>query len=120
MDKKVIEKKYNDLVSSVDNAPMYDGRSVFHGYTCKSCGFVTATAFKAKGVTPFIIRCQKCNGTALHNITSHSAPPQSDKISEVRYWVRPTLDQLCSMRNQATVEHVLNGGLIFEDEITNK
>ncbi len=116
MDKKAIKAKYEELVSSLENAQIYDGRGVYNGYVCEKCGYITATLYKEKGVTPFIIQCEKCGKAAIHKITSINEPPADPNISEVKNWVRPTFDQLMKM-NQATIDHVLNGGLVFEDEL---
>lgn len=117
METKQITKKYNKLVSEIETIPMYDGRGEYNGYTCKKCGFITVTLYKDKGVTPFVIRCPKCGGSAMHDITSHNPPPYiPEKYSEVKNWVRPSLEQLLKM-SPATIEHVLDGGLVFEEEI---
>lgn len=93
MEKETIKRKYNELVASLEDAKMYDGRGEYNGYVCEKCG-------KA----------------AMHKITSRNAPPAAPNISEVKNWVRPTLDQLMKM-SQATIDHVLNGGLVFEEEL---
>ena len=116
MEKETIKRKYNELVASLEDAKMYDGRGEYNGYVCEKCGYITATLYKEKGVTPFIIQCKKCGKAAIHKITSRNAPPADPNISEVKNWVRPTLDQLMKM-SQATIDHVLNGGLVFEDEL---
>lgn len=116
MDNKEIKAKYDELVSSIEDAKMYDGRGEYNGYRCDKCGYVTATFYKDKGVTPFIIQCDKCGGSALHKITSRSAPPPQKNISKVKNWVRPTFEQLIKM-SDSTIQHVLDGGLVFEDEI---
>ena len=116
MEKETIKRKYNELVASLEDAKMYDGRGEYNGYVCEKCGYITATLYKEKGVTPFIIQCEKCGKSAMHKITSRNAPPADPNISEVKNWVRPTLDQLMKM-SQATIDHVLNGGLVFEDEL---
>lgn len=116
MEKETIKRKYNELVASLEDAQMYDGRGEYNGYVCEKCGYITATLYKDKGVTPFIIRCEKCGNAAMHKITSRNAPPAAPNISEVKNWIRPTFDQLMKM-SQATIDHVLNGGLVFEDEL---
>ena len=116
MEKETIKRKYNELVASLEDAKMYDGRGEYNGYVCEKCGYITATLYKEKGVTPFIIQCEKFGKAAMHKITSRNAPPADPNISEVKKWVRPTLDQLMKM-SQETIDHVLNGGLVFEDEL---
>ena len=94
MTREQIIKEYNRLVSEIEPTQMYDGRGEYNGYTCKKCGYVTVTLYKDKGVTPFIIKCSKCGGAAMHNITSRVAPPcVPDTYSEVKNWVRPTIEQ---------------------------
>lgn len=112
--KAEIKKKYDELVASLDNTKMYDGRGEYNGYVCEECGYITATLYIDKGVTPFSIKCQRCGGVATHKITSRSEPKASQNISEVRKWVRPTFEQLVNM-SPSTINHVLNGGLVFED-----
>lgn len=117
MNTKEIIKRYEKLVSEIETMRIYDGRGEYNGYTCKKCGFVTVTLYTDKGVTPFIIRCPKCSGNAMHDITTRNPPPHiPEKYSDVKKWVRPTLEQLLKM-NPATIEYVLNGGLVFEDEL---
>lgn len=116
MDKKEIQAKYDELVSSIEDAKMYDGRGEYNGYRCDKCGYVTATLYKDKGVTPFIITCERCGNSAVHKITSKTPPPAYSYISKVKKWVRPTFEQLIKM-SDATIQHVLDGGLVFEDEL---
>lgn len=114
---KQIINEYNKLVSEIEQTRMYDGRGEYNGYTCEKCGYITVTLYKDKGVTPFIIKCPKCGGAAMHNITTHIAPPcVPDRYSEVKNWVRPTIEQLLKMP-PATIDHVINGGLVFEEEL---
>nr|DAF67736.1 MAG TPA: DNA-directed RNA polymerase [Caudoviricetes sp.] len=119
MEKETIKRKYDELVSSIEDAKIYDGRGEYNGYVCENCGYITATFYKDKGVTPFVIRCGICGKPAMHKITSRNTPPHTDNISDVKNWVRPTFDQLVKM-SDATIDHVLNGGLIFEDELKRK
>ena len=116
MDKKALKKKYDKLVSSIEDAQMYDGRGEYNGYICKSCGYITATFYKDKGVTPFIIACEKCGCASMHNITSRNAPPARPNISPIHNWVRPTFEQLIKL-DESTIDHVLDGGLVLEDDL---
>ena len=117
MDKEQITKKYDKLVSEIEQLRMYDGRGEYNGYTCEKCGFVTVTLYVDKGVTPFIIKCPKCGGQSTHNITTYNPPPYvPEKYSKVKKWVRPTIEQLLKMEH-STIEHVLMGGLVFEEEL---
>lgn len=116
MSKEEITKRYNELVSEIETLRMYDGRGEYNGYECEKCGHVTVTLYADKGVTPFIIRCSKCGGAARHEYTSRSQPPARPWYSPVKRWVRPTLEQLLKM-SPATIEHVLDGGLVLEEEL---
>lgn len=116
MNKEEITKRYNELVSKIETLRIYDGRGEFNGYECDKCGFITVTLYIDKGVTPFILRCPNCGGSAVHRYTSRSQPPANIHYSPVKRWVRPTLEQLLKL-NPATIEHVLNGGLVFEEEL---
>lgn len=113
MKKETIKKKYDELVSSIKSRRMYDGRGEYNGYVCKNCSHITVTLYKDKGVTPFVIPCEKCGRDAVHEITSRYAQPAwIPCTSDVKNWVRPTFNQLMKM-SQATIDHVLNGGLVF-------
>lgn len=116
MTNEEITKRYNELVSEIETLRMYDGRGEYNGYECNKCGYVTVTLYADKGVTPFVLRCPKCGGTAMHEYTSRTPPPASPRYSPVKRWVRPTLEQLLKM-SPATIEHVLDGGLVFEEEL---
>ena len=116
MNKDEITKRYNELVSEIETLRMYDGRGEYNGYECMKCGYITVTLYADKGVTPFIIHCSKCDGFARHEYTSRNPPPASPRYSPVKRWVRPTLEQLLKMQ-PSTIEHVLNGGLVFEEEL---
>lgn len=117
MDKKELKKKYDKLVAEIESAQMFDGRnSGVDLYQCKDCGFQFYTRYKDKGVTPFTIRCRNCDhGTAVHEktITEQIASFMGVKVHN---WVRPTFEQLLRLSDGA-IEHVLNGGLILENEL---
>ena len=51
MDQKAMRKKYDDLVSSIESANMYDGRGEYNGYVCEKCGYITATLYKDAACT---------------------------------------------------------------------
>ena len=116
---KLTKEKYDELVAGIEYADMYDGRECgVDIYRCDKCGCNFFTRYKDKGVTPLTIKCRNCNsGTAFHE----------DSISEmiasslgviVHNWVRPTFEQLMEL-DDCMVEHVLNGGLMLEDELPN-
>lgn len=112
MEKEIIEKKYNELIKSIEGKRMYDGRGTVDRYTCSSCGHIIYTTYRDKGVTPFAMRCHRCGGTKYHDKTY-------DKKSVPDYvlvmdWYRPTLEDTLKM-SDGMIDHVLNGGLILED-----
>lgn len=113
MDRKKINKQYNKLVNEIDEMEMYDGRGTVDRYVCDTCGHMTHTTYKDKGVTPFSMRCPKCGGAMYHKQTF-----EKDTVPdwvEVRNWYRPTLEQVFNMP-EGMVEHILHGGLILEEE----
>jgi hypothetical protein len=117
MNKEELKQQYDELVSGIETAKMFDGRnSGVDLYQCKDCGFQFYTRYKDKGVTSFTIRCRNCDhGTAVHEktITEQIASFMGVKVHN---WVRPTFEQLLKLSDGA-IEHVLNGGLILEDEL---
>ena len=112
----ITKSEYEKKCLEFEEARMYDGRGEYNGYVCEKCSYITATLYKDKGVTPFIIGCEKCGEAAMHMITSRNAPPAAPNISEVKNWVRPTFEQFLKL-SPATQEHVLNGGLVLEEEL---
>ena len=116
MNTKGIKERYDNLKSTIEDAEMYDGRGEYNGYVCEHCNYITATIYKDKGVTPFVIICERCGKTAIHRITTREMPPTLPHISKVKVWVRPTFEQLIKMK-ESTIQHVLDGGLVFEDEL---
>lgn len=117
MNKEELKQQYDELVSGIETAKMFDGRNKgVDIYQCKECGFQFYTRYKDKGVTPFTVRCRNCNhGTAVHDktITEQMASFLGVKVHN---WVRPTFGQLLKL-NEGAQEHVLNGGLMLEDEL---
>ena len=117
---KTLKEKYDKLVAGIESAQIYDGRNTgVDVYVCEKCGHRFYTRYKDKGVTPFTIKCRNCeHGTAIHKDTI------SEQIAnfmgfEVHDWVRPTFEQLQKF-NEGAIEHVLNGGLMLEDELDNE
>ena len=121
MNNKELKQKYDKLVADIEKAKMFDGRG--NGvdiYKCQECGNTFYTRYKDKGVTPFTIRCRTkgCKGTMFHkNTVSEECAEREGFI--VHNWVRPTFEQLNKFGDGA-IEHVLNGGLMLEDELTNE
>lgn len=119
MDKNELKKKYDKMVAGIESAQMFDGRNKgVDVYVCKKCGYQFFTRYKDKGVTPFTVRCRNCeHGTAVHEktITEQTASLLGVKVHN---WVRPTFEQLLKL-NEGAQEHVLNGGLMLEEELEN-
>lgn len=61
MSKDNIAQQYNNMVASIEDAKIYDGRGEYNLYECNKCNNYKVTLYKDKGVTPFIMRC-KCGG----------------------------------------------------------
>lgn len=120
MNKEELKQQYDELVSGIETAKMFDGRNKgVDIYQCKKCGFQFYTRYKDKGVTPFTVRCRNCDyGTASHDktITEQMASFLGVKVHN---WVRPTFEQLQTLSDGA-IKHVLNGGLMLDDEIEQK
>lgn len=113
MEKQDIVKQYDEIVNSIEDAKIYDGRNTVDRYICDTCGYMIHTTYKDKGVTPFTMGCPKCNGTMYHSQTF-----KKDTVPdwvEVRNWYRPTLEQVLSMTD-GMVQHILNGGLVLDKE----
>lgn len=117
MKRKELQRRYDRLVLEVEDAEMYDGRGKgVDVYECELCGHRMYTRYKDKGVTPFTIKCRHCeHGTMMHDQTI-SEQVANFMAFEVHNWVRPTFEQLQKL-NDGAQEHVLNGGLMLEDEL---
>lgn len=119
MDTKECSVRYHELVANIEAAQIYDGRNKgIDVYVCDKCGAMYHTRYKDKGVTPFTIHCRECNkGTMVHKTT---LPDFADKIlgisNEIHNWVRPSFEQFMKL-DEGAREHVLQGGLILEDEL---
>ena len=101
MTEKELKRKYDELVKRVLGEKMYDGRD--------------------KGVTPFTIACRNkdCKGIMMHEKTISEIDAMLNKVT-VQNWVRPTFEWLNKQRkkgNEGVIEHVLNGGLVMENEL---
>lgn len=121
MEANDIEKKnYAGMVNSFESAQMYDGRGKgVDVYVCDDCGAVFYTRYKDKGVTPFAMRCRKCKkGTMVHKDTiPESAGQVLELTHKIHNWVRPTFEQFLKL-NEGSMQHVMQGGLMLEDELT--
>lgn len=120
MNKEELKQQYNELVSGIETAKMFDGRNTgVDVYVCKKCGKRFYTRYKDKGVTPFTIKCRHCeHGTMTHDQTI-SEQVANVMAFEIHNWVRPTFEQLQKLSDGAQ-EHVLNGGLMLEDELDSE
>lgn len=121
MEKNELKQKYDKLVAEIESAKMFDGRGKgVDVYVCEKCAKQFYTRYKDKGVTPFTIRCRRdaCAATMIHRITISEAQAKNDGLV-VHNWVRPTFEQFLKL-NEGAQEHVLNGGLMLEDELAQK
>lgn len=111
MKKSTIQKQYTELLHAVQTHEFYTriSENRTNNYECKSCQHITKTIDIDKGVTPFIIRCRKCNSEAISNFYYDSKP--SDK-PELQFY-RPTLEETYTLSTFA-VDHVLKGGLLLK------
>lgn len=118
MNKDELKQRFDELVSGIETAKMFDGRNKgVDVYVCEKCGSQFYTRYKDKGVTPFTIRCRReaCGATMIHRSTISEEEARNCRLT-VHNWVRPTFEQLQTLSDGA-IEHVLNGGLILEDEL---
>ena len=121
MNKEELKAKYDKLVAEIESAKVYDGRGKgVDVYVCEKCGSQFYTRYKDKGVTPFTIRCRReaCGATMIHRSTIFEEEARNCRLA-VHNWVRPTFEQLQTLSDGA-IEHVLNGGLMLEDELEQK
>ena len=120
MDKKELRKKYDKLVADIEEMRIYDGRNRgVDVYYCDSCKEIKLTRYRDKGVTPFTEKCHLCGGLMVHTRTISEEEAMeicNKKGIEVKNWIRPSFDQLLKM-DAATQDHVLNGGLVIEEEM---
>ena len=118
MNKEELKQQYDELVSGIETAQMFDGRNKgVDVYVCEKCGKQFYTRYKDKGVTPFTIRCRReaCGATMTHRLTISEDQARNCRLS-VHNWVRPTFEQFLKL-NEGAQKHVLNGGLMLEDEL---
>lgn len=120
MNKNELKQQYDKLAAEIESAQMFDGRNKgVDVYVCKKCGKRFYTRYRDKGVTPFTIKCRHCeHGTMMHDQTI-SEQVANVMAFEVHNWVRPTFEQLQKLSDGA-IDHVLNGGLMLEDELNNE
>ena len=73
MSKDNIAQQYNNMVASIEDAKIYDGRGEYNLYECNKCNNYKVTLYKDKGVTPFIMRCKCGGGYDAHEIFKTSS-----------------------------------------------
>lgn len=113
MKKQDIISKYKKLVREIEKMKMYDGRGTIDEYICDKCGNSTYTTYRDKGVTPFVMRCNKCGGDSVHRNTFPSITFDSiSTIVEIKEWYRPSLEETLKMK-EGMIDHILNGGLVL-------
>lgn len=102
--------------SHFDNVEIFDGRGKLNAYVCERCGYATITVDRAKGVTPFMLRCRRddgfpsqCKGQAQSRM--YHAQLQGRFIPFYE-WYRPTLVEILTHDEQMK-EHFWNGGLML-------
>lgn len=123
MSEKELKQEYDALLKRLKSQPMYDGRDKgVDMYVCRKCGKIFYTRYKDLGVTPFTIRCRnkECNGTMVHEKTIDRLISSLFDPSFVHDWVRPSFEWLNEQRkknNFGVIDHVLQGGLILEEEL---
>lgn len=114
---RMLQRRYNMMLAGIEDAPIYDGRGKgVDVYVCDYCGARIYTRYKDKGVTPFVMRCRKCeHGSSMHQSTIDEETAASKGL-EVLNWIRPTFEQFCAA-GEALRGHVLEGGLVLEGEL---
>jgi hypothetical protein len=107
--KKEIKKRYNKLLEDVRTKDFYkiNLTNRVNCYVC-DCKHITKTRDIDAGVTPFLISCERCGGTARSTFYTDIAPEQQP----TQEWYRPSLEQLLKIQeNEAMLLHILKGGL---------
>ena len=106
--RREITKRYEKMVKTIDKADVEDNTGRINCYQCNSCGKITKTIERVKGVTPFGIICPHCGGDAMSTFYQDRA---SEKPIEYE-WVRPTLEDCIALAEQPfQLNHFLEGGL---------
>ncbi len=122
MNAEELKKAYDDLRTRLLSTKMYDGRNKgVDVYVCEKCGRQFYTRYIDLGVTPFTIKCRnkECNAVMIHKSTIDEITTLMNKLT-VHNWVRPSLEWLDKQReknNIGVIDHVLNGGLLLEEEL---
>jgi len=108
---KNIEERYNKLINDVLTKDFYkvDLTNRVNCYTCSNCKHITKTIDVDSGVTPFLFTCEKCKSRNARS--SFYANIKQEGIPTFE-WYRPSLEETKLIEGDATIEHILNGGLI--------
>lgn len=113
MNRKELEKRYNDLVKNEESLQVYDGRGKgVDVYTCEKCCNKIYTVYVNKGVTPFCMPCPKCGGTMQHTETVPLY--QIPSYIKIAKWICPSFKKMLK-GGEGMIDHVLNGGLVLEN-----
>lgn len=105
-------EQYDQMCAEEDNLG-YDGRGKYDLYECPDCGGRQITTYTARGTTPFVLKCSKCEeGYMRHTATYQSC---AAGVNVLR-WVRPTYEQYKRL-SYGYRQHIQMGGLILETEL---
>lgn len=106
------EEEYIKFCNEAESWKVYDGRGIYDLYVCDKCHHKVVTTYADKGVTPFTMKCHKCDGFMTHVASNTFAPG-----GKVLKWVRPTYQQYCNL-SPGMRQHVEDGGLVLENKLT--
>jgi hypothetical protein len=109
MNKKKIEKAYNQMLLNVEKISMDIDRSRINCYVCPA-GHITKTVEIDKGVTPFMILCPYCDKMAQSTFYKEVAPDHIPRYE----WYRPSLEETLK-ESASSRQYILDGGLYHRD-----
>jgi len=105
-----ITREYLKMLKHPMIAGEHDGNK-YNTYTCEN-GHRTNTYDIDKGVTPYLIKCPKCDEMARSSFY-RVGPFTTEEIDF--NWIRPSLEETFNIKYQESIDHVLNGGLIRKE-----
>lgn len=124
MNKKEIEKRYNNLLKKIETNDYYDIdlNNRVNCYVCDPCGSITKIRDADPGVTPFYYTCDSCGNPLAKSSFYNDVAPDMEPQHE---WYRPSLSETLKFRKKTDVlDHILSGGLLIRkirsDEKTKK